>query len=83
MALDDILYASGDRQMFVLEIPIDLLNDPDDILFTNSRRDFVFERPSGTLNAPLDWMTGEDNANGVMVYNLTLSASGGASYFAF
>lgn len=54
MALTDILISSGQNDFLLLEIPLDILNVPDDILFGTS----ILEIPVGSLNAPDDILYG-------------------------
>ena len=82
MALDDIVFADGDYQNFILEIPQDSLHAPLDIVYENNVLLFVIEIGDGPLYAPLDWLGNGSSANEVLFYNLTLTG-GGASYFAF
>ena len=79
MALDDILFGEGDKQDFIVEIPL-LYSPPSapvDVVFdADNQLDFVVEFPLGTLNAPLDVLS--DNSNfGLYVNELVLTGGTG------
>lgn len=84
MAVDDIVFPDGDNQNFLVEVAIDTLHAPLDVLFVARTTDFVLERGDGnTSNVPVDWLTEADYASGVLFSNLTLTGGSGATNYAF
>lgn len=84
MAVDDILFSQGDYQNFIIEVPDESDGSMVEIILSQSINDFIVEIPTGSLNAPIDWLTDPFSCHGILFNNLTLvGGSGGSAYFAY